>query len=728
MTSDTTKILEHLSFQAAVGAGASIVTYGVFTLFEKCTGKRYSQSDLRRYNYLKLIYAKILGQENPPFWGLDEQNRSTHLVQRQLWPQYLKAMSAEKGRKGNYYSQIDRIVGHINAYLAERENRWFGHGEPGDLLYLFLVEFLNFAVNDLPNYCYDDDSIEKLQKRIDYLEKIQKDETLFKVGFLKRKKNKYEVMKVIKGNLVECKRLAEKEAFRDCAREKLDYCRRDVEKLLLASVHVLYYGRLLGVYDEPFEPRGYLNSADNTSLTQNASELYPKIRKTPTGELLQDVLKLAGLESFGISAVCETGQEFSSKYFNEDFSLKIDVSFDPKNYDLPKWCKSKDQKVPPYLKQAHAFSESILRISKLQRLLQEVYDLTGQLGELWAYGDRRGKLSLEGILFLLEKELELFQERFGTLYDGQNNSRLDCLDKKRVKRDAYENLNFNKVDEQKTLLGYICGRLKGTISDLKAKIMAFSEEEVKRVDERKKELYHKVADYIHQYYRDKFDDFKELKEPVTDEEAIAAFHLDLPSWGEDKSPPGRFSVWRNNYYLQHKNDFNSLGLLMLQFQRQLNAEGPMDVIASFARKIQIHLTEMKNTAELERPVWRFGWFYLSLGWPFNQAVNKNIQRFLEELDFLSDDVSDTVQEERKKRPKIPAENFLSQELELSWGERLEEKSELEEKTLGARAGETVPLHKNRSTVFNRTEKNYTLPSLKPTTSFIALTNTQYYSR
>lgn len=643
----------HIVSRFATQAGISVVTHLAANFFEKFMGKSYSQNDFTRYVELKRVYAQTLGREAPYFWELDEHKQPTHRIVKQAWPDYLKGLREGKEQVGNYYSQMTSIAEQVTAYLAARGKRWFGRGQPGDLLDLFMLDWLNFAVNELPTYRYDESSIHKIRQRLRYLVKVQKHVSLFKVGFIKRKKRKFEVLETIKQELLECERMTREEAMRECAREKLQVCCQATAKLWLASINTLYYGRALTIYDEPLNLRGFIDPA-HTYLTSNARDLYPKVKNTHTGEMLHEILLFAGPETVGRQPVVTT-QAFAPGYFNEDFSPKA-MAWSSEKFDLPEWYRGKEAQARSYLNDTQRLAESILRLAKLKHLLEEVFDLTGRLGDLWVYGDQRGRLSLEGLLFSLEKELILFQERFEKLYQAQDTLRQDYVREKGIRLDKDVNQNFNKVDDQKDMIDGLYEPLKKAIKDLQAKLLEFSGEEVCRVDTRKEEFYQLVSNYIHYYYPGESHRFQLLDQPLINEEALFAFGFGrscrdpeqssravLPTLAQQNQVDRGFVHWRKNYFLQHKNDLINLGRLWLQFEKMRKLANSSQASIYLARQIRIHLSSMQRKVKAERPVWRLGWFYISLGWPFNRAVNRYIQRVVQDLMLLVEEVNSAMQ-------------------------------------------------------------------------------------
>lgn len=666
----TNHILGGLGMQV----GLSVATQVAVNLFEKMLGNSYSKANFKRYTELKRVYAKILGRDAPHFWKLDDKNRPTFQMGNYKWSDYVRELSEGKETSGEYSTQSSSIAKHLSTYLTERRKRWFGSGDPGDLLELYMSEWMHFALNELPTFKFDDPAVKKIKARLKYLVKIQKHEALFKGSFIGRRKNKIDTMEAVRQELLECKRRAEKQASRECAREKFKICRDSTTDLLMASLNSIYYARATPVYNEAFIPRTFIDPA-KVFITKNAQKLYPEVKSSHTGTMLYELLMMSGLEAFGITNLVRD-QPFKAQYFNEDFSSKS-IDWSSAKHDLPKWIEKEE--APRYLSETQQMAESVLRIAKLKGLVEEVYDLTGQLGDLWAYGDKRGRLSLEGLLFLLEKELALFYDRYEKLYQYQDTLRQSYIIARAVNPNDAASANFNLVDDQREEVEKFYGRIKAAINDLRVKLGEFSEEDVKRIDERKKLFYRSVAGHVKRYYPENYHRFQLLEQPLSQEEAAAAFGLENPlmdladspqgssmTWIEKFFPGESFAQWRKKYYSRHKNEYQILANLLLQFEDQINAAGPRDESAGLERALQSQLEQMRFKALAERPSWKLGWSSLALGWPFKRNVNKNIQIILNEFSLLSTDIKRSFDEEKNKQgvyklePVVPRAELLSQ--------------------------------------------------------------------
>lgn len=653
-TASTTQILGTLGSQV----GISLATQVAVHLFHEWIGSSYSQANYRRHGELTRLYSEFLGREPPVQWQLDGQRRPKYRVRTQSWWDYARSLNHGKEQASEYHTQATSIGEHVTNYLSERARRWFGKGSPGDLLELFMSEWLEFAKSELLTYKYDETSITKLDARLRYLQKVQRHQDLFKVGFIRRRKDKFSVMESLRWELIECRQMAQTQALRECAREKFKVCRDTTTRLLLACINTIYYARVSPVHSESLNLRAYVDPDPHLPATHVSSYtkgLYARVKRTPTGALLQDVILMSGLEAFGKTALAgERPAETAS--FKPDFTPKP-VARPAHNADLPKWLQDKEAH---YLAETQKLAECVLRLARLKRLLEEVYDLTGKLGDVWAYGDRRGKLALKGLLFLLEKELGLFQERYSSLYEFQNTLRQAYTIRYHVRQDTPASLNFSRVDEEKEKIDQVVSPLKKAIVDLEEKMAAFSTEEVQRIDARKEQFYREVASRVQESYPMDFHRFELLVQPLTEEETVTAFGLNRPLLAEETVSAQEsssfmaacfgeesFAQWREKYFSRHAADYRQLASLLREFENLLQQPDSGRARAQEAGKIQEHLERMKKQAEAERPIWRLGWLFLNLGWPFKRGLNRKLNLVLQEFELLERDVRTSAESEAK---------------------------------------------------------------------------------
>lgn len=635
----------------------SVAAQLAMSLYDKITGYAYSDADVRRLGELKHIYQELLSNNPPLVWELDASQKPTHRMSHHKWSDHIRQLSRGKHKVGHFHYQGSLIAEYSASYLAERGKRWFGGGTEGDLLEQFIGEWVNFSLNELPHLDYDEDAIEKIQSRIRYLEKIQKHETLFKFGTITRARNKFDTIESIKQQLYSCADLALKESLRQCAREKLDLCRSSTSGILVACVKALYYGRATPVYQEPLEIQSFVGQ-QTFYQSLSAKLLYPQVKKTHSGAILNELLELSGLEAFGIAGESGLGPLQREYILENSSSSQIDWS--AKNFDLPPWIDV-TQSVA-YLRSCQKLAESALRVAKLKQLVETAYDLTGKIGDLWAYGDAEGKLSLNGLLFLLEKELDAFYLRFDKYYQYQNRLRHIYNLTQRVNPDNEINKNFNKVDEQNEDLAKYYKLVKKAVKNIRERMSEFTEEEVKRIDNKKKSFYRSISTYMSQYYPEYADQYQSLDFAAQVEGSLSdgleaddgpspQERLDLENYCYAYNAKSKASLvfladlaykqWKKDFIQRYKEDHQELLRLKAAFRMAVDSQATMDELKAAVSGLANQLAVLKNFAEYERP----GWSYYSLGWPFNGQMRANINYIVGDLDDLLREVKACIGKE-----------------------------------------------------------------------------------
>jgi hypothetical protein len=286
----------------------------------------------------------------------------------------------------------------------------------------------------------------------------------------------------------------------------------------------MYYARATDVYHEPLELLRFIEP-DEKFLTASAKNLYPKIKSTHTGAMLYEVVSLAGLESFGTLGQEEKGLLWP-KYFSKDSQIKT-VDWTKSKSDLPPWVTKKS--VHKRLNEFQQLGESVLRVANLKRLIEDAYDLTGKVGDLWAYGDKQGKLSLKALLFLLEKEVDLLKNRYDSLYKYHNTQRHAYNLENRINAKDGLNPNFNKVDDQKVNVDSLYTSIKASSKSIQGQMAKIPENSPKRINAKKREFYQAVSKYLKQFYPNAYSQYRLLEqagqEPKVNKQVINDDHI-----------------------------------------------------------------------------------------------------------------------------------------------------------------------------------------------------------
>lgn len=653
-------IADNTTDMALIASGAMAVLVSVY---EYVTGIEYSAKDRKKLEEVIRIYQENFQLDVPPNFVLDEQGRPTCRVKNHNWPLYIDQLLNSKRAIGFYYYQSRMIAAYAATYLSERSKRWFAKGTSGDLIEQVMADWINFALNDLLTLRWDDESIKKIEQRIKYIEDIQKDPTIFQFGFFTRKKNVMDTLLSIKLQLETCRERALEESMRQCARDKFEECRSSISALLFSAVQTIYYARSTEVYGEPFELSHFIDP-ENQILTTLAKDLYPIVKSTRTGEMLHQIISLAGLESFGTVALKKV-QEQEGLYFTENFKVYPINWEEKKESGLPPWVSPEKEREK--VMEFQLLGESILRVSNLKHLIEEAYDLTGKMGDSWAYGDKYGKLSLNALLFLLEKELNLLKKRYDDVYKYHNNQRQAYTNKYKINAFQGLNLNFNEVDKQKNTFNSFYHSIKSSAQSIQEQMKKVSLDSEREINNKKKDFYFGLIKYFRTFYPAEIYNQYMVLEQAMDKnfsEKIAKndsfifswplkMDMNLKKYFSLKKPEfqpffqmngsssqqywklgGSYDVWIDSFFIRNHNSFSNFQELASTLELKINTTYSLQEIQSSAQTFQLQIKNLKQQIENERPAWRFKWGMWPIrtkGWPFNRKADQFANLLLNEL-------------------------------------------------------------------------------------------------
>jgi len=612
----------------SLGNVAAAVEFAV-AVYDKFVGNAYSKKDMRKLELLKNLYKASLEVDDSPLeWKLDDKNRPQNAAKYEDWPTYLKQLRRGRHLVGNYYCQSTLITEYAITYLNSRKKRWIGKGSPGDILELFIAEWINFALNELPTLGCDEISIKKIQQRLNYIEQFKKHEVLFRFGSVNRKKNKSDLIESIQKQLKSCLKLAEQESLLRCARDELDVCKRNIAVLLQSCANVLYYARNTDVTDEPLEISEFV-SRDQLN-TKAARLIYPKVRETHTGRMLYEMIILAGVKSFGLAdEEIERPNEFI--YFTEEYKPKAFNIKDRKS-DMPKWVKKKD--IDQELKIFQNFSVYVLRNSQLKTLVGDTYDLSGKIGDLWAYGSEKGKKSVELLLLSLERELDELKRIFDAFYQRHNQDRQADNSKRKVDPHKEANPNFNKVDTEKLAIEKYCAALQSTIKAIRNQMDRFPTNAKKLIGQQKSKFYRDISYYLQKFHPDLYEKYAFLEKESnekSDQEIESRKFKYYMEYLNKKSPKLKTNTTLHEKYKD----------LLKQCQNPYS----MEVVNKSADELYDEINNLRKKTENERPAWRFKWgiFPITMGWPFYRSEHRFAMGLLKELDIVFRDVHQFIE-------------------------------------------------------------------------------------
>jgi hypothetical protein len=471
----------------AKGVGVAQMAYAIYDRF---TGKTYSSEDIQKLKILKQMYKDYLNAESPVQWELDDKSCPTHRIQPQNWARYCNELSKRNKNKSIYYHQSKIIAKVASSYLTARSSRSVGGGAEGDLLEQYIGEWVSFALNDLPQLGCTDESVYQLKQRMEYLDQIDSNVSIFDYGTYNRSVTKFDVFDDIGDQLKICVEVALIEKSRTCARNLLDECRNNISALLSDCADVIFYARGKSVDMFAFDLSRFVDV--DRRRERAVDVLYKEVRKTHTGKILYDIISLAGVTAFGSKGQSVNLAE-SAYYLPANYQLK-EVDWTSKEMDLFPWVT--DDIKQKQMKKIQELGQSMLLIAQIKNLIETAYDLTGIVGDFWAYGDKNGKKSLTALLFLMEKELNLLTQRFTMFYEENKAARKEhSRDHKNNAKDG-ANPNFSEVDRASKKIHERLVLMKSSMKAIQQQMNEFPADAIEKINQKKHYFYTALNQYF----------------------------------------------------------------------------------------------------------------------------------------------------------------------------------------------------------------------------------------
>ena len=550
---------------------------------------------------------------------------------------------------------------------------------------------MDFALNEVPTYEYDERAIEKIKQRLTYLEAVKKS-NIFKFGTIPREKNKFDVFESIEAQLKRCLEVAAKEMLRRNARDELHRCHTMTANLLFSYAQSIYYLRNTDVSHEPLELKSYAN-ADKKKLNAAAQALYPVLHASHTGKMLFEVLHLAGLDTFGVPNDDRISIE-NPVYFDRQGQLKS-VDWEVLgNADLPPWVTPDNKK--QQLTAMHRLAQSMLRIAQLKQLIDAAYELTGKVGDVWAYGDKEGKSSLKALIFLMEAEINSSKVQFDAIYAYHNESRQTYNKKHRINPDKGVNPNFNLLDANRTALEKHHAELKTSIKSIRDQMASFPVNAEQEMQAKKQKFYVALDDYFKKYYPEdraqfnfngiksskrksdakqvRFENQPKLLVLEPDMQFVLPIRKKYKSYwyycneNLDNAIVNQvtqaditrykkwqlghsYDDWMNGYITRTHDQWAAYQHAAHLFEDTLVQGAKFDGAQQNQALLRTTITQLKAQIQLEMPAWRFQWSFMFIktaGWPFNRKAARFAEHLLSELDHIEMRIEPAVAHMQKK--------------------------------------------------------------------------------
>ena len=649
---------------AAEKIAPSLFSLAFTNMYDWWLGKKYSKRNREHLETLKKIYSKhFKGAALPDNFFLDGNNRPLHYHQTNDFSTYALPGPDDRSSRNFPYSS-DNMQGALQHYLTVRRNRTFGGGAEGDLLEQFLGEWLTWSTHSLPGMLYADPiTIPTLQKRLNYINDIISNLYLFNYSALPtRKNNKNACFEMIKESLEQAIKLAEQEKQRSAARELLELTRTSISRILTKCLNMVFFTRKSETNCKNLDIVNFLNNK------------HPEIRKTYTGAMLHEVIRMAGTQTFTLLNT-EMPTDHAYEFFNDQNTpQKIDWTEDYSD-DSPVWVTDEKQK-RLFVVSVQNLCAAMLRFAEVKALVEEAYDLAGSGGNLWAYANKEGKKALQGLIFLHDTEIANLYTTVQAFYDKQVTARTTHMKLNKNKEKNNSNLNFNNVIETWPDVSKLFEQLKQTMAELDKQQKNFPENGEELISEQQQKFYRhtnhifrtaypKIAD---QYLLDTQASALEIYAPdesfrnkvlfiasrfklpfngntLYKAAEYAGFHNEIPAIENINNIPEPWELgndyqdWAENFFTRHRKQFAEFTATENAYHEAILKVSSDDIVR-LGEQMKGIIKAIEIIVKAEEPKWRFKYLIwpVTAGYPFNRSAHRFANLLIADLTKQYDDI------------------------------------------------------------------------------------------
>jgi hypothetical protein len=649
----------------AIAGGAAAVEY----IIKRFIGKPYSKKNLDRLEALSPLYESNLGVKLPEYCELKDGKPVFCFAPDRRYDAYLNTL--EENREGiqNYNKHSKIISKYISSYLAKRQKRLMDNGTKGDFLELFFNEWLIWSATKLPTLAYDDESIKIFNKRLAYIEAVREEPNFFPHPKISGEITKHDALDFIERELHKCIAKTKEEQERNTALTHFSNIRDKNSKIINECLNVIFYARNQSAHELPLVDEDYVAPRLDKTHSALVRDILPKILTTHSGEMLLATIILT--RNHDINALQSSDKEIFDYYFNPDLTPK-NLRWDLARCDLPPWIPKK-----LYNHQMRAIQDlclGILKLNDVMRLIDDAYTLCTYKGSLWAYGDAKGKKSIEGLLHVYESVLSELAQNFSKFYTFNKVKQKIYNKDKENNYDADVDINLKNVKSSIKLIQKFKEESILESGKIRAQIESFPIDMEKKVNKKLKPFFQGVrnslikytpkSSYIFSFAEDDTDSeiASEESSPnpgdvtnskvLTETTTVLNFSFYNPEQTNhskandiiDKSITNlilsqpweigdNYDEWYKGFFIRNKSFFeNFKSALPLELSKAFQ-ESKVDLINEFSLKIQDIFDKFIVKINDEKPKWRFKYFFMpvTVGWPFNRKAAQFAQLLIQRL-------------------------------------------------------------------------------------------------
>jgi hypothetical protein len=675
----------------AGGVASSLIGWAASWLSDKYTGKEAEKLD----SIKKLYMVELNAKAEPEVLTLDDKGfPKKKYTDVGVTSNRIGRASDNRVGTGNYFANSKPFMGTIEIYLKARQRRSVGAGKKGDVLALVLIEWLDWANDDLPKLGYDKDSLILLEARKKYLSKLIADDYFRHSDWWRRGTTKFDTLIKLQSLLDGCIEICKQEEKKQSVREYLSKCREIGVSTLRECLTILYLLCDEKAHLNYFLPVNYISHDKGIygKVSNDEWNIYERVSNTENGRVLKDIIQFGGLDSPGFPKATQ----YSSQYYDE--KLKALASSWKKSdvVNFP-WNNDDQTSITNQIASFQALGESVLDFTAILKILDLAYDVVGGKGDEWA--SRPAKELFLYALKDFEKSLKNLVERFSKFLTNQDALRGEYNHVNSVSPHKQWNPNFtlisNSIEEiQKNgsaieksteAVENIIEQFPISSELLAAKEKRFSDEVKRRqgleiptspsIPERpidsnsfsqnppNIDLLSNSLSYLNQLLSEinnfRFPIRKSLKGfVIIDKPGLKEFKDDTQmyanmfpnGWGIDN-----YDNWANGFLTQHKDFFVNYHTILDQLKLAIQKKDINDIVA-----LQDNLSKIFNEISLkidnEKPQWKFkyGFIPVRLGSPFNRLARKFAITLSHELNANFESVSAFISKIEASLKAFPA--------------------------------------------------------------------------
>jgi hypothetical protein len=306
----STRSVAALAGAAGVGTIAWLVNWW-FT-------DKYSKKEIAHLKKINEIYSdNISADRKSPILQLREgEDIPVHKFTEDKLEQ-IAGLNENRIGNENFLVIPDLIIGTIEDYIVERNQRFFASGKAGDVLSIVLLELRNWARDDLTQMDYTEETLKLLIKRKAYVAELIKNGGFDKGFFGKRKITKFDTFKKIESFLDDCITACKEEQSKQTVRDHLRKCRKHSVSILKNCLSIFYLFIDKQANKVTFKAKNYLGCNENRSSDSRMElEINRKISTTENGRILKDIILLTGLDAPANPAPRDVHR--ISRYYNNE--------------------------------------------------------------------------------------------------------------------------------------------------------------------------------------------------------------------------------------------------------------------------------------------------------------------------------------------------------------------------------------------------------------------------